>query len=101
MKTQHKAKPKRRPTANVRSSRVTAADARVRFAELLKAVESGQTVTIERYNKPIARLVPAEQERPKLNFGFLDGLGEIVDPDWDKKPTLTDEELEALGEANY
>lgn len=80
---------------------MTAADARARFAELLKAVEHGEVVTIERYNRPVAKLVPAEQEAPKLMFGAFNGLVEIIDPDWDRKPTLSDEEIEALGEATY
>lgn len=37
----------------------------------------------------------------KREFGFLKDAVKILDPDWEKKPTLTDEEIEALGKATY
>ena len=38
---------------------VQATDAKVRLAELLRAVEHGETVTITRHGKAVAHLVPA------------------------------------------
>lgn len=103
MKSKYRAKPKTAAVATPTGSAVvSAAYAKLKFADLLKAVERGETVTIERYNRPIAKLSPAKEEVPiKREFGFLKGLVEIVDPDWDKKPTFTDEEINALGKANY
>jgi hypothetical protein len=66
---------------------------------LVNNVESGGTMTIERYNKSIAKIVPAGK-LPDREFGFFEGLM-ILDPDWDKKPTLTDDEIDQLSEANY
>ena len=43
---------------------VQATEAKANFAELLRTVESGETVVITRHGKKIARLVPdADQER--------------------------------------
>ena len=43
---------------------VRTTEAKSRLAELLRAVEYGETVAITRHGKPIAHLVPAhEQER--------------------------------------
>jgi prevent-host-death family protein len=101
MKSKHRTKPKS-PNAAVQAGSpvVSAAYAKLKFADLLKAVERGETVTIHRYNRPIAKLSPAEVPVNR-QFGFLKGLVEIVDPDWDKKQTLTKEEIDALGKANY
>lgn len=35
------------------------ADAKARFSELLARVEGGETITIQRHGKPVAKLVPA------------------------------------------
>ena len=37
---------------------VSAADARRRFAEILRKVRSGRSVTVTRHGKPVARIVP-------------------------------------------
>lgn len=88
--------------ALIKHSRVSAAEAKAHFGELLRAIERGETVTIERYNKPFAKLVPANagRKRPPL-VGFFDGVVTVLDPDWAKKPTLTDEEIDRLSDANY
>ncbi len=39
---------------------VTATEAKARLAELLRAVEGGETVAITRHNKAIVHLVPAQ-----------------------------------------
>jgi prevent-host-death family protein len=53
---------------------VTAAYAKANLPELLKAVERGETVTISRYDKPVADLVPSKQaEKPRPKFGTLKG----------------------------
>lgn len=51
--------------------------------ELLKAVQRGKTVTISRYDRPIADLSPSQQARkPPRRFGTLKGKVKIIDPDW-------------------
>jgi prevent-host-death family protein len=99
VKQKHSAAPKTAGKLTASSPVVSAAHAKLKFADLLKIVESGGTVTIERYNKPIAKIVPAGN-LPDREFGFFEGLT-ILDPDWDKKPTLTDDEIDQLSEANY
>lgn len=72
---------------------VTAAYAKAHLPELLKAVEAGMRVTISRYNKPIADLVPsAAKKRVAPRFGTGKGKVKILDPNWDK-PIRTEEEL--------
>lgn len=72
---------------------VTAAYAKAHLPELLKAVEAGTRVTISRYNKPIADLVPAQSKRPEpRRFGTGKEKVKILDPNWDK-PIKTEEEL--------
>ena len=46
---------------------IDARQARRRFSELLNQAAAGQTVTIRRHGRDVARMVPAEpQGRPKL-----------------------------------
>jgi prevent-host-death family protein len=44
---------------------VSMKDARKRLAELVRAAERGESVTITRRGKEVARLVPAEREAAK------------------------------------
>lgn len=39
------------------------ADAKARFSELLARVEAGETITIRRHGRVVAKLVPASRER--------------------------------------
>ena len=41
---------------------VTATEAKARLAELLRAVESGETIAITRHDKAIVHLVPAQAQ---------------------------------------
>jgi prevent-host-death family protein len=45
--------------------RVQASAAKANLAELLDEVERGETVVITRHGRPIARLVPDEEERAR------------------------------------
>ena len=71
---------------------VTAAYAKANLPELLKAVQNGETVTISRYNKPVADLVPSSKlaPRPVPKFGTGNGV-KIVDPHWAR--AMTQKEL--------
>lgn len=42
---------------------VTAYEAKTHLPRLLRAVEQGESVTITRHGKPVARLVPVEERR--------------------------------------
>ncbi|HYD98707.1 MAG TPA: type II toxin-antitoxin system prevent-host-death family antitoxin [Alphaproteobacteria bacterium] len=44
--------------------RVAAREANQQFSALLDEVEAGQEVLITRHGKPVAKLVPADAERP-------------------------------------
>ena len=79
---------------------VTAAYAKANLPELLKAVERGETVTISRYNKPIADLVPSKgASKPARVFGSGKGKVIIHDPHWAEP--LSDEEYEDFLQGRY
>ncbi len=60
---------------------VTAAFAKANLPDLLKAIEKGESVTISRYNKPIADLVPSKMAtKPAPKFGTLKGKIEQIAP---------------------
>jgi prevent-host-death family protein len=66
-----------------RSVTVTASYARAHLPELLKAVQRGKTVTISRYDRPIADLAPSKRAvKPPRRFGTLKDKVKIVDPNW-------------------
>lgn len=43
------------------SARVTAIEARIRFGVLLQRVAKGEEIVVTRYDKPVARIVPADR----------------------------------------
>ena len=61
---------------DVRVTNFGSADAKARFSELLARVEAGETITIRRHGKAVAKLVPArdelsiEEKRRRLNDYF-------------------------------
>lgn len=76
---------------------VTAAYAKANLPELLKAVENGERVTISRYNKPIADLVPSQKARGEApKFGTGKGKIKILNPNWDRAIETEEELLEFL-----
>jgi antitoxin (DNA-binding transcriptional repressor) of toxin-antitoxin stability system len=80
--------------------KVSVAYARKNLPALLKAVEGGASVTISRYQKPIADLVPSREGRDiKPRFGTGKGKVKIVDPDW-HKPIGSEAELIAFLEGH-
>jgi prevent-host-death family protein len=53
---------------------VTIHEAKTQLSRLIAAMENGEEVVICRRDKPVARLVPTEKERPKRTIGFLAGM---------------------------
>jgi antitoxin (DNA-binding transcriptional repressor) of toxin-antitoxin stability system len=79
---------------------VTTSYARAHLPELLRAVQRGKTVTIMRYDRPLADLAPSKQARkPARKFGTLKGKVKIVDPNW--AAPMTDAEADAFIEGRY
>lgn len=75
--------------------KVSVAEAKNKFTQLLRAVEKGQRVTICRRGKPIADIVRTEApSAKKVEFDTLKGKGIVIDPDWWKP--MTDEEVDAM-----
>lgn len=80
--------------------KVTASYARAHLPELLKAVQRGKTVTISRYDRPIADLAPSKQARkPPRKFGTLKGKIRIIDPNW--AAPMTNAEVDAFIAGRY
>jgi prevent-host-death family protein len=50
---------------------VSLADAKARLCELVTNAEEGETIEITRRGKVVARLVPAETARPKIDLEAL------------------------------
>ena len=49
-------------------------DAKARLPELLRRVEAGETVTVTRRGKPVARIVPIEADRRAENREAIDAI---------------------------
>jgi prevent-host-death family protein len=48
---------------DVRATEFGSADAKARFSELLARVESGETITIRRHGRAVAKLVPVPSQK--------------------------------------
>jgi antitoxin (DNA-binding transcriptional repressor) of toxin-antitoxin stability system len=80
--------------------KISVADAKNKLPELLKAVESGESVTICRRGVPVVDLVRTQAstgEKPK--FGTLKERVVVNDPQWWKP--MSDEDVNAFVEGHY
>lgn len=77
---------------------VSVAEAKNKLTELIKRVEDGEEIVIERRGRPVVQIVKAQVEG-KRPLGFLRGKVAEIDPDWWKP--MTDEEVEAFYEGTY
>jgi len=59
---------------------VNLADAKARLSELVDRAEAGETVEITRRGRPVARLVPAEQPKTKIDVDALRALARRIRP---------------------
>ena len=62
---------------------VNIAEAKAQFSELVEQAEKGRSIVIARNGRPIAKLVPLNEKRPKVKPGFARDL-------------LSEEQVEAL-----
>ena len=69
---------------------ISTAEARNRFTELLRIVESGEPVVITRHGRPVAQLAPPPVERRQVRLGGMKGRIRLL-PGWDAP--MTEEEL--------
>lgn len=72
---------------------VQASVAKAHFSQLLDEVERGQTIVILRHGKPIARLVPDEEERRRRHRQALDNLDKLGEQIRARNGGLTVEEI--------
>lgn len=68
---------------------VKASDAKARFSELLTFVERGESVSITRHGRPIARLTPEVDDRRARVVEAIQGL-EVIRP---MMPKMTLDEI--------
>ncbi|MEM7693509.1 MAG: type II toxin-antitoxin system Phd/YefM family antitoxin [Pseudomonadota bacterium] len=61
-------------------------EAKTQFSKLLAEVEAGGEVVIARAGKPVARLVPLEQPKPRRQAGTLKGKIKWDERFWDPLP---------------
>ena len=73
-------------------SMVNIHEAKTHLSKLVEQVEHGETVIIARAGKPVARLVPLEQQVPRSRSGFLSGAFTTPE-DFD---TMASEQIVAL-----
>jgi prevent-host-death family protein len=67
-------------------------EAKTQLSKLIAAAEAGEEVIIARHGKPVARLVPVEETRPKRRFGSMKGKIKLDESFFDPLP---EEELRA------
>ncbi len=59
---------------------VSLTEAKVHLGALVERVRSGETVTITRRGKPVARLAPAETPKQKVDLGKMRALTAEMTP---------------------
>ena len=80
--------------------KVSVADAKNKLPELIKAVESGESVTICRRGVPVVDLVRTKKSSRKVRkFGAFKGKIQVLDPDWWKP--MSDQEADDFIAGRY
>jgi prevent-host-death family protein len=72
---------------------VQASVAKTHFSQLLDEVERGKTIVILRHGKPVARIVPDQEERMRRHREAWDRLGKLGDEIRARNGGLTAEEI--------
>lgn len=72
---------------------VQASVAKTHFSQLLDEVERGQSIVILRHGKPVARLVPDEEEQMRRHREAWDRLGKLGEEIRAQNGGLTVEEI--------
>lgn len=65
-------------------------EAKTHFSALIDDAEAGEPTTITRKGKPVARIVPWEEPKPR-EFGVDDGLGYIAEDFNELPPEMLEE----------
>jgi prevent-host-death family protein len=66
---------------------VSVVEAKNRLPELIRAVESGETIVITRHGKPVAQLAPPPPRRRQVRLGGMKDRIQFL-PGWDKPVDL-------------
>ena len=78
---------------------VEATEAKARFAELLGAAESGETIVITRHGRPVAHVVPAPTQHRASSEEAVEQFRRLR-AGWRRVPFTTDEILESRHEGH-
>ena len=78
---------------------VEATEAKARLAELLRAVESGETIAITRYGRPVAHMVPAPAQHRASRAEAIEQFRRRR-AGWGRVPFTTDEILKSRHEGH-
>lgn len=73
---------------------VSTTEAKNRLTELLRQVEAGEPVIIERHGKPVAQITRFDETPRKPKWGTLGKYSDfVIDPDWAQPQNDLDEWL--------
>ncbi len=81
------------------SARVTALEAKIRFGMLLQRVAKGEEIVVTRYDKPVARIIPAngrDLRDVRQAVGTLRALRSSIAERRGSRPGLDDGEVRSL-----
>jgi prevent-host-death family protein len=67
-------------------------DAKTHLSRLVEKAAKGEAFIIAKAGKPMVKVVPIEEEKPKIRLGALDGMFEIPD-DFD---TMFEKEIQEM-----
>ncbi|MEO1606993.1 MAG: type II toxin-antitoxin system prevent-host-death family antitoxin [Pseudomonadota bacterium] len=62
---------------------IAIADAKARFAELIRRAEAGEAIELTRYGRPVARIVAAERPVGRPLIGAMEGAFTLPDDMFD------------------
>ncbi len=62
---------------------VTLHAAKAQLSRLIDRANSGEEVVITRHGRPVARLIPVNQAKPRRKIGLLEGQGFWIAEDFD------------------
>ena len=71
-------------------SEISVHEAKAHFSELLRRVESGETIVVVRHSRPVAEMRPGRKRDQPRRLGFFKGEFEVPD---DAFLPLTEDEL--------
>ena len=63
----------------VNPMQISVAEAKSRFAEMVRRAEAGEAIELTRYGRPVARIVSVEHRRTRALIGAMHGMFTVPD----------------------